>query len=128
MEQTVRQFRQFSHTLILVAITLLACSCAKTINGCKIERATDCRGAILVGADLSHFDLSRADLTDSDLSDADLSGAILRSADLRNANLSGADLTNANLVGAMLRLAKYNANTKWTLGFDPEAEGAVLLD
>ena len=112
-----------AHTLILVAITLLACSCAKTINGCKIERATDCRGAILVGADLSHFDLSGADLTDADLSDADLSGAILW-----NADLSGADLTNANLVGAMLRLAKYNANTKWPLGFDPEAAGAVLVD
>ena len=92
-----------AHTLILVAITLLACSCAKTINGCKIERATDCRGAILVGADLSHFDLGGADLTD-------------------------ADLTNANLVGAMLRLAKYNANTKWTLGFDPEAAGAELVE
>ena len=80
-------------------------------------------GRKCAGADLSHFDLSGADLTDADLSDADLSGAILW-----NADLSGADLTNANLVGAMLRLAKYNANTKWTLGFDPEAEGAVLLD
>ena len=122
-----------AHTLILVAITLLACSCAKTINGCKIERATDCRGAILVGADLSHFDLGGADLTDADLSDADLSGAILwnadlSGADLSGADLSGADLTNANLVGAMLRLAKYNTNTKWTLGFDPEAAGAVLVD
>ena len=117
-----------AHTLILVAITLLACSCAKTINGCKIERATDCRGAILVGADLSHFDLGGADLTDADLSDADLSGAILWNADLSGADLSGADLTNANLVGAMLRLAKYNANTKWPLGFDPEAAGAVLVD
>ena len=107
-----------AHTLILVAITLLACSCAKTINGCKIERATDCRGAILVGADLSHFDLSGADLTDADLSGADLT----------DADLSGADLTNANLVGAMLRLAKYNTNTKWTLGFDPEAAGAVLVE
>ena len=105
-----------AHTLILVAITLLACSCAKTINGCKIERATDCHGAILVGADLNHSDLSGADLTDADLSDANLSGAILWNADLSGADLSGADLTNANLVGAMLRLAKYNANTKWTLG------------
>ena len=117
-----------AHTLILVAITLLACSCAKTINGCKIERATDCRGAILVGADLSHFDLGGADLTDADLSDADLSGAILWNAGLNGADLSGADLTNANLVGAMLRLTKYNANTKWPLGFDPEAAGAVLVD
>ena len=117
-----------AHTLILVAITLLACSCAKTINGCKIEPATDCRGAILVGADLSHFDLSGADLTDADLSDADLSGAILWNAGLNGADLSGADLSNANLVGAMLRLAKYNANTKWPFGFDPEAAGAVLVD
>ena len=112
-----------AHTLILVAITLLACSCAKTINGCKIERATDCRGAILVGADLSHFDLGGADLTDADLSDADLSGAILW-----NADLSGADLSRANLVGAMLRLAKYNVDTKWPLGFDPVAAGAVLVE
>ena len=117
-----------AHTLILVAITLLACSCAKTINGCKIERATDCRGAILVGADLSHFDLSGADLTDADLSGADLSGAILWNAGLNGADLSGADLTNANLVGAMLRLTKYNANTKWPLGFAPAAAGAVLVD
>ena len=55
-------------------------------------------------------------------------GADLRNANLSGADLSGADLTNANLVGAMLRLAKYNANTKWTLGFDPEAAGAVLVD
>ena len=117
-----------AHTLILVAITLLACSCAKTINGCKIEPATDCRGAILVGADLSHFDLGGADLTDANLHGADLRSADLRNANLSGADLSGADLTNANLVGAMLRLAKYNANTKWTLGFDPEAAGAELVD
>ena len=117
-----------AHTLILVAITLLACSCAKTINGCKIGPATDCRGAILVGADLSHFDLGGADLTDANLHGADLRSADLRNANLSGADLSGADLTNANLVGAMLRLAKYNANTKWTLGFDPEAAGAVLVE
>ena len=117
-----------AHTLILVAITLLACSCAKTINRCKIEPATDCRGAILVGADLSHFDLGGADLTDANLHGADLRSADLRNANLSGADLSGADLTNANLVGAMLRLAKYNANTKWTLGFDPEAAGAELVE
>ena len=117
-----------AHTLILGAITLLACSCAKTINGCKIEPATDCRGAILVGADLSHAELRAADLTGADLSGALLSGADLSHTDFVDADLSGADLSRANLVGAMLRLAKYNADTKWPLGFDPEAAGAVLVE
>ena len=51
-----------------------------------------------------------------------LSGANLRGADLRRADLSGADLSGADLSGA-----KYNSETTWPAGCDPEAAGAELV-
>lgn len=58
------------------------------------------------------------------------SGSILWLVDvnLRGANLYGVNLSRAALRGADLRGAKYNADTKWPLGFDPEAAGAVLME
>ena len=43
-------------------------------------------------------------------------------------NCRGADLRWANLYEANLSRATYTANTKWPVGFDPEAAGAVLAD
>ena len=45
---------------------------------------------------------------------------------LSEADLQGVDLSGANLTGAIMRAAylsevKYNANTKFPEGFDPEA-------
>ena len=52
----------------------------------------------------------------------------LPGANMPGADLTGADLTGANLSDAYLRAAKYNANTKWPVGFDPVAAGAVLVE
>ena len=117
-----------THTLIIAVITLLACSCTKTINDCRIEPATDCRGANLAGADLSGAFLSAADLTAVDLRNADLSGADLNWANLREADLRGTNLSGAILSGALLNKAKYNTKTQWPEGFDPMVARAVLVD
>jgi uncharacterized protein YjbI with pentapeptide repeats len=94
-------------------------------------------GANLSGADIGYSDLNKADLNKADLSGADLSGANLSGAnlseaDLSGANLSEADLSGANLSGANLDEidlwhARYDTQTIWG-DFDPEAEGANLLD
>ena len=117
-----------THTLVIATIILLSCSCSKTINNCKIEPATDCRGASLAGADLSGAFLSAADLTDVDFRNANLSGADLNWANLRGADLRGADLKGATLSSALLNKAQYNTKTQWPEGFDPEAAHAVLVD
>ena len=50
-----------------------------------------------------------------DLSGADLGGVYLREANLREADLQGTDLN----------LARYDEDTVWPAGFDPEQAGAV---
>ena len=67
---------------------------------------------------------SGADLRDIDLHTANLWGASLGGADLTGANLIRAILRGADLRKAVLSGAKYNANTKWPEGFDPEATQA----
>ena len=66
-----------------------------------------------------------------DLSDFDLSRANLKEANLHEANLfittpSDANLGGANLMDAILRSARYDEDTQWPEGFDPEAAGAIL--
>ena len=117
-----------TQALIIVTLALLTSSCTKTINNCKIEPATDCRGASLAGADMSSTFLSAADLTEVDFRNANLRGADLNWANLRGADLRGADLTDAILSGALLNEAKYDTKTDWPEGFDPEVAGAVLVD
>jgi len=91
------------------------------------------RGAILTGVNLSETDLRYANLRGADLRKANLSGANLNLADLREASLTKANLSKAYLFGADLRGAdlsdaKYNSETKWPEGFDPEAAEAVLVE
>ena len=43
-------------------------------------------------------------------------------------SLEGADLCEADLQKADLCLARYNEETKWPVGFDPVAAGALLVD
>ena len=80
------------------------------------------------GANLQDIDLVKADLIGANLTEADLTGANLFRAILFRANLPGAILSGANLIRADLSLARYDANTQWPEGFDPEAEGAVLVE
>ncbi len=108
----------------------------------------------LTNVNLSGFNLQRAILTGSDLRGANLSGAnltfatmkeaILEGADLQRANLFGADLTEAFMTGSDLRGAdlteakkldeifltgaRYNNDTKFPAGFDPEEHGMKPLD
>ena len=62
-------------------------------------------------------------MIESNLSEANLSGAGLERSDLRKANLSGAELK-----GVVLKGAKYDKKTKWPDGFDPAADGAILIE
>jgi hypothetical protein len=101
------------------------------------------RGAILRGADLRHANLgwagdgllraSRSRFEGANLAGANLIGADLRHANLFLTNLSGADLRGANLLGthpsgAQLRGARYDAQTRWPKGFDPQRHGAVRVE
>jgi uncharacterized protein YjbI with pentapeptide repeats len=54
--------------------------------------------------------------------------AYLNGANLSRANLSKADLLGANLTGADLRGARYDKDTIFPKGFDPEAAGMVLVE
>lgn len=89
-------------------------------------------GAILTGANLSGANLGGVHFVTANLDGADLSGAHLDGADFREANVSGADLSGAILEGdiyggATLERAKYNDQTKFPKGFDPEAHGMVKV-
>jgi hypothetical protein len=89
-------------------------------------------GANLQGANLRGAHLYQANLTSSRLMRADLSGADLRRANLWLANLSGADLRRANASTACFNYARlagsrYNAQTRWPKGFNPQRYGAVKV-
>jgi hypothetical protein len=78
----------------------------------------DCRGVHLRGADLAGAFLTEADFTNADLTGANLSHTYLAHTWFDNANLKGVKLTGA----------KYDRNTHWPTGFDPEAHGATSMD
>ncbi len=93
-----------------------------------IASGADLRGANLTGVDLQSANLSSANLREADLSEADLRKANLNGASLFSADLTKANLDRADLSWADLRGARYDADTKWPKGFDPEARGAVLVE
>jgi hypothetical protein len=80
-------------------------STSRTIGTCTViahptaAHYTDCAGASLQKAPLSHTDLSYAVLTGAKLNDADLAGANLTGATLTKAVLSGANLDGATWSG-----------------------------
>lgn len=78
------------------------------------------------GPQLRTTRLRGASLAKKNLRRADLRGTDLRQADLRGANLAGADLTGAKLDGAHLEGARYDAHTRWPVGFDPRQHALVL--
>ena len=49
-------------------------------------------------------------------------------ADLHGANLTDADLNDASLGNADLSGARYDTDTKWPEGLDPEAAGVVVVE
>jgi len=80
----------------------------------------------LSGLDLSGVDLSMVFLTHVNLSKTNLSYANLSHANLSHANLSGANMSHANLKHANLSKARYDINTIFPTGFDPQVVGALL--
>jgi uncharacterized protein YjbI with pentapeptide repeats len=116
------------------------------MNGTQLQQRykagdRDFRGVDLSNANLVWFELAGADLRDADLNHANLSGANLSETnlsgatnlafadlsrtDLQNANLRGTRLEGANLEGAILEGALYDDDTKFPIGFDPNASGAI---
>jgi Pentapeptide repeats (8 copies) len=93
----------------------------------------DLSGLDLRDADFSGSDLYGAKLTDSHLTRTNFSGktnlayADLRGADLSEANLSSAILIGANLEDTVTQGALYDDDTKFPVGFDPIAAGAVIV-
>lgn len=77
---------------------------ARTINNCRIERGTQCRGRNLRDADLRGADLRGANLENADLRGAHLDGADLEGANLNDADLRGTWLPYANLRAANITL------------------------
>lgn len=101
------------------------------LMGTELRRA-DLSGANLSGAVLNGADLRDANLSGADLSQTDLNWAILRRANLgranlRKANLGWADLRGADLSQADLAEARYNDQTSWPEGFDPQTAGCLLV-
>mgnify|MGYP000185296155 CR=1 FL=1 len=84
--------------------------------------------ARLHSANLSNANLSNASLHEAKLGRAYLIKADLSNADLRDADLRGAYLTGADLTGAKLSNTKYDHQTVWPHGFDPDAAGAKMVD
>jgi uncharacterized protein YjbI with pentapeptide repeats len=106
------------------------------------------RDAVMVEFNLAESDLTETDLRGTDLAKSDLSGAVLLNADLSRTKLTGArligadltraklnesvlaatDLTDAILNDADLTGARYWSTTRWPVGFNPTAAGAILVE
>lgn len=84
------------------------------------------QGSALGGAHINGINLSGADLRRADLSRATFNGTNLFAANLRHADLTGADFSRARLKEAQLHDARYDEQTKWPKGIDPEEQGAIL--
>ena len=103
------------------------------LEGANLKGAT-LEGAQLLRANLQSANLSGADLQSANLSGAYLQNADLRRADLEGANLSGARLQNTNLLHADLNFAinfqgaKYNDDTQFPRGFNPEQKGMIRVN
>ncbi len=93
----------------------------------------------LEGADLEEAHMEGVNLIRAHMEEAHLEGADLIKAHLNKTCLEGADLSWTYLMGAKLKEvmyddktiwteAKYNKDTLWPEGFDPEAAGAVLVE
>ena len=92
----------------------------KTINGCKLEPASNCAGMDLRKADLSNMDLRKinfdgANLAGANLRHAQLDLSTFEKANLADANLTRASLQQASLRGANLDNTKLIAITGWAL-------------
>lgn len=123
----------------------LLCVLSDTLTGQNFSRSqldhADLQGQDLHGADFSQADLTAANFTDADLRDTNFRGAALWFVNLHGARLAGADfsgawmpgaklhgvdLRGASLAAAELRYARYDEQTLWPDGVDPQERGAKL--
>lgn len=89
---------------------------------------TNLESAYLVEADLSKTFLNDANLSNANLKFANLKGAFLMRANLAGTHFQEANLSDASLSGAIInntyfRDSEYNDNTRFSIGFNPEAIG-----
>jgi uncharacterized protein YjbI with pentapeptide repeats len=87
------------------------------LKGAKLKKAN------LEQVDLQDAKLKGADLTEAYLEWTDFRGAVLQGANLKGAILYKADLRGANLQGANLKGARYDDETRFQRGFNPEERG-----
>lgn len=102
-----------------------------------------CEKTVFYGCSFIDADIRDAELTDCFFVNCFASFAIFNGAkmnntvfyglDLNNAQFIGSDFSNADLRGvdlahSYLDKTKYNRDTKWMKGFDPEQRGCILLD
>lgn len=92
------------------------------LEGADLERA-NLQHATLFGAILKYAFLPAANLAAANLERADLEGAKLFGANLERANLEGAKLERA-----VFKYARYDSETRWPNGFNPDAAGACRMD
>ncbi len=89
---------------------------------------SDVSGAVLEGANFYYGDFTGANFTGANLFGANLGRTRLVLTDFTGANLEGADLTGAILLRTIFTGATYNRATRWPVGFDPVANGAIRVD
>lgn len=93
------------------------------LGGLRLPPLSDLTGIRLDGARLLNADLREVVLIQAVFTEANLALA-----DLRDAELYGADFRGARGLEALTATgARYNDDTKWPPGFDPDSAGLVLI-
>ena len=104
-----------------------------SLRGAVIDKPSWFKRANFQNTDLRETQFSDGSCEDVNFTGADLRGATVWGFRFTRANLSGADLRGVDLRGATFEQvtvtdAKYDADTQWPPGFDPQAHGAVLVE
>lgn len=90
-------------------------------------QAQELNQANFQGSNLRQANFRLTDLQGANFQNANLQGANLSMADIHSCNFCGADLTQANLSGADRRNARYDDQTKFPAGFNPEIVGMIRI-
>ena len=77
------------------------------------------------GAHFIDSELNSTELIGADLSSISLERVGLVGANLSKAMLEGLDLSQVSLLNTDLRLARYDEETQWPVGFDPKIQRAI---
>ncbi|MEZ2122653.1 pentapeptide repeat-containing protein [Corynebacterium sp. CCM 9203] len=133
---------------LIRAVMVRSCLQGTNLRTARLNRANltwaNLEGADLMGANLEETSLRGACLRSTDLVEANLEGADLVWGSLEGADLVGARLNGAKLVavandGSLVSSCSFDSKTLWAgatyspstvfpEGFDPEAEGMILVN